>query len=360
MKVSTELWTDESITSFKNSVQAIGKRRIKLKELFEAFYTAFPEHTSSPTKRRLLHDIVLTLEKDNFIKLPSIGHWDTAGRPKLPKTVSLCNLKRIKTVQSSYSWVPKLSFAADERHSSRLRDLKSINTFLISHRNLFPIPTKERSLQIFGDEKRIDVLRNGKPAMFDGRLTLDDLYCYPVSPPLPYERYENVQNGKNMDRGSILVLENFHSYDSFRKWNRTAGSYTAVAYGGGNAFSQSANNLDELVNETGSTNIIYIGDLDPSGIEILIRVNESRKLIKQMPLIPHKGIYRWLLENGRRCPLPKQVGKNLSDKLIQLFPSDITNGLIKLWEHNYRIPQESFGLEQLYYEDITIAMPKYA
>ena len=71
-------------------------------------------------------------------------------------------------------------FGADERHPIRRADLQAINAFLLSvrDRELTSAPTRERSLQIFGDEKRLDHLRKGKLALFEERISLEDLRCY--------------------------------------------------------------------------------------------------------------------------------------------------------------------------------------
>lgn len=132
-------------------------------------------------------------------------------------------------------------------HSSRMADLQAINAFLISARDRKPTqaPTRERSLQIFGDEKRLDDLRKGKTGLFEGRISLEDLLCYPVAPPLPCEMPPQRPYGR-----PVLVLENYHSYDSFCRWNRQAALYAAIACGAGNAFRQGADNLDDLIAAT--------------------------------------------------------------------------------------------------------------
>ena len=78
--------------------------------------------------------------------------------------------------------VPALAFAADERNLARRTTLEAINTFLIAKRRekLHPVPTRERSLHIFGDEKRLDNLRKTKTTLFEGRISLSDLSCYAV------------------------------------------------------------------------------------------------------------------------------------------------------------------------------------
>ena len=239
----------------------------------------------------------------------------------------------------------------------RRRHLQAINAFLVSARDrtLLPVPTRERSLQIFGDEKQLDELRRGKTTLFEGRVSLDDLRCYPVAPPLPWEMPRRAAAGR-----PILVLENYHSYESFRRWNRDEALYVAVAYGGGNAFRQGAGNLDDLMTRTGATRTLYVGDLDPAGVDILLGVNERRREDEQVLVEPHCGLYRWLLSNGHRRPLDKPPRNDLEAQLGNMFPDNIARGLSDLWAKGQRIPQESFGLEQLREMGGTIAAPDAA
>ena len=257
----------------------------------------------------------------------------------------------------AHAWLPALAFAADERHPVRRQDLQAINAFLVSARgkSLSPVPTRERSLQIFGNEKRLDDIRKGEPTLFDGRISLDDLHCYSVAPPLPYETPDSPSPG-----GPVLVLENYHSYDSFQRWNREAALYAAVAYGGGNAFRQGAGNLDELIARTAADGAFYVGDLDPTGVDILLGVNARRRADRRSTVQPHCALYRWLLAHGCRRPLDKAPKAGLAARVRELFPADIASALGELWAAGLRIPQESFGLEQLRGEEATIASPDAA
>ena len=217
------------------------------------------------------------------------------------------------------------------------------------------MPTRERSLQIFGDEKRLDDIRKGEPTLFEGRISLDDLHCYPVAPPLPYETPHSPSAGR-----PILLLENYHSYDSFQRWNREAALYAAVAYGAGNAFRQGADNLDELIVRTAADGAFYVGDLDPPGIDILLGVNERRRADRRTTVQPHCGLYQWLLAHGCRRPLDKAPRDGLAARLAEVFPAGIADALGELWAAGLRTPQESFGLEQLRGTEAAIASPDAA
>ena len=344
--------------SFEEALLALGKRRIRLPEIRDAYLRAHPDALDAPDLRRLLLEALRRLERDEVADLPAPGRrWDTSGSPALPRTASLRDVARSRRSPKAHAWLPALAFAADERHPARRAALRAINEFLVSarDRSLSPVPTRERSLQIFGNEKRLDDLRNGEPTLFEGRISLDDLRCYPVAPPLPCETPDSPSAGR-----PILVLENYHSYDSFRRWNREAALYAAVAYGGGNAFRQGAGNLDELIVRTAADGAFYVGDLDPPGIDILLGVNHRRRAEGRILVQPHRGLYGWLLAHGCRRPLDKAPRDGLAARLGEVFPAGIADALGKLWAEGLRIPQESFGLEQIRGEEAAIAGPDAA
>ena len=133
-----------------------------------------------------------------------------------------------------------------------------------------------------------------------------------------------------------------------------------MAYGGGNAFRQGAGNLDELIVRTAADGAFYVGDLDPPGIDILLGVNERRRAEGLTLVQPHRGLYGWLLAHGCRCPLDKAPRDGLAAHLGEVFPAGITGALGELWASGLRIPQESFGLEQLRGGEAAIASPEAA
>ena len=75
---------------------------------------------------------------------------------------------------------------------------------------------------------------------------------------------------------------------------------------------------------------------------------------------PHLGLYEWLLAHGYRRPLDKAPRDGLAARLGEMFPAGIASELGELWAAGLRIPQESFGLEQLSGGAATIASPEAA
>ena len=331
------------MSPFEQELRRLGTRRIRLAELRDAYFRAHRETLDAPDARRLLHDALCELKDDGAVELPARG-WDESGSPPIPRTVLLRNVERKGTKRAAQAWLPALAFAADERNPARRTTLEAINAFLIARRGekLHPVPARERSLHIFGDEKRLDTLRKSKTTLLEGRISLADLSCYAVDPPLPVERDPRHTPGR-----PILVLENYHSYESFRRWNQTARQYAAIAFGGGNAFRRGAGNLDEIITSTQASGAVYIGDLDPRGVEILLGVNDQRVSTGRSAIPPHRGLYRWLLANGCRGELKNTPRRDMLAKVWQRFPVDLVHDIMELWETGLRIPQESFGLEQL-------------
>ena len=342
------------MSRFEHELRALGKRRIGLPELRAAYFQAHPEALDAPDGRRLLLEALQALERAGVAELPKQG-WDRSGSPALPRTARLRVGANPGVAPEPCAWLPALAFAGEERHPVRRRDLQAINAFLLAmrDRSLCSVPTRERSLQVFGDEKRLDDLRKGGSRLFEGRVSLDDLKCYPVAPPLPYETPEKPAPGK-----AILVLENYHSFDSFRRWNRKTALYAAVAYGGGNAFRQGADNLDDVMERIDADDAVYLGDLDPAGAQILIGVNTRRQEEGRAALRAHRGLYRWLLKHGFRRPLDVAPGAELVQKLGDTFPTDVVSALVELWSGRERVPQESFGLQQLGGREAAVASPE--
>lgn len=97
----------------------------------------------------------------------------------------------------------------------------------------------------------------------------------------------------------VLVIENKDTYWSFGEWNATARRYSAVVYGGGEAFQSTGLALAQTMPEVGADHAMYFGDLDPKGIRIPVDFN--RKTEPGQPQIaPAMEIYSWLTSNGVR------------------------------------------------------------
>ena len=240
---------------------------------------------------------------------------------------------------SEIPWEPEMAFVRGDRVSVSPEDLLALNRFLAEGgRNRPEVPIKERSLLIFGDEKRLDGLL--ATALFrPGRLTLTDLRCRLVPEPLGWRRGPAPE-------GPVLVLENAATWDSFCRWNDRTRQFGAVVYGKGLVFADAVGGLADVFRELGGARPIeYFGDLDPPGLEIPWRANR-RALAGGLPAVgPHAWSYRRLLELGAGHEVPWE-GDPAREEALQWL-----EGLVplarQLFDRNLRLAQEHLGWETL-------------
>jgi hypothetical protein len=164
---------------------------------------------------------------------------------------------------AAWPWTAQLAFLKTARISVSFDELKRLDEYIqAKFSRAIQLPIKERSIQIFGDEKRLDELYRGSLLFKEGHLDLDDLDCYLVPEPLAWIR------GKRPN-GPIVVLENAATWDSFRRWDTMSPRYSAIVYGGGDRFRECARRMDEIFEEVGGLReTFYFGDLDAAGLRI--------------------------------------------------------------------------------------------
>ncbi len=190
-----------------------------------------------------------------------------------------------------FAWVSELAFLREARVNLPFAELRQLNDFLqASGCDRALVPIKERSLQLFGDEKRLDVLADS--ALFrDGRLSLAQLRCEVVAEPLAWKRGPAEASAQ-----PVIVLENAATWHSYARWNEAAAQFSAVIYGGGNRFVDGVGFLAEIFRELGGPRrVFYFGDLDPAGLRIPRRATERAQELGLPPVEPHRWSYGQLL-----------------------------------------------------------------
>lgn len=327
------------MSEFLRQLQASPVKRVSIDEVKRAYYAIYPEMLNSPDRQARLLQALQDLEGRGHLSLPAAGRWERMGSPPLPNWVSLAREKPRADAPdySDVAWVPELGFWPKLK-PMQLADAKAINDFLLRRRDsLTPVPIKERSLEIFGDEKRLDALRN-RTSLFIGRLPLTTLGAFVVPLPLPYRQAS--APGK-----PVLVVENHNSFWSFGEWNQTAKRYSAIVYGAGDAFQSTGLALGQVLQEVGGQGAEYLGDLDPKGIRIPLDFN--RTMVEQGVLVrPAADLYRWLLAHGRTRE--KSECRLAESALAQMWLGpELGTTLAEKWEAGFWLPQESLGFEQL-------------
>lgn len=309
----------------------------------DAFARACPEYAEEADARRYLNELIRIAVEQDSLRLPrkAIAR-DRPDEDGLPLFIVLNRPSRSAhvVVARGYPWHPMLSFAVDEKSSRRLDCLRTINEWLKGAPNLrLTIPIKERSLEIFHDEKKLDRLRAGGQDLFSGRLTLASLGCRVCPMPLPFEMGPPSALGR-----PILVLENHDTWSSFCAWNKAAARYSCIAYAGGGhrkGLSYDEGFLDELLSRAQSSELSYFGDLDPVGLAIAAGISRLRADRNAMPLTPAAELYGWLIERGVRRPLRSRQRADVKDVLW--LPERLRAAVAELFAAELRVPQESLG-----------------
>jgi hypothetical protein len=326
------------MSEFLASIAESRTKKIVLDELKRVFYTLNPDVINSPDRSTRLLAALRELEQQGAIRLPASSSWDNRGNPALPLFVTLVREADRDTRDYSFEpWLPEFGFWP-QLSGNQLEDAKAINDWLLRRRAAFlPVPLKERSLEIFGDEKRLDALRSGA-FLFGGRMALAAIGAFHVPAPLPYRQAMS-------ESTRLLVVENHNSFWSFSEWNKTAGRYRAVVYGAGNGFSGAGEALVQVVHEVCGEDIEYLGDLDPKGMHIPLDFNRLARNWG-VGVSPAVEWYDWLLERGRQRTKPSgQIA--LDESAVRWLGEQMGTKLIALWKEGLWIPQESLGYEQL-------------
>ena len=317
------------------------ERRIEQPLVLQAFSQACPGTAGGPQGRPVLAALLDELAEHKLIELPrGRGGWDESS-PPLPRWLRLpAQAKPDDQPRRSGApvvWRRELSWAASAVLTTAQIDiLKTVNRWLrdtdgdTEARTI--IPMRERSHEIFGDEKRLDALTTGS-LFAPGRLTLATLFTERVPPPLAYERLA--------DDGTILVIENSDTFETISTLlAEQPGRVGYVAFGGGHAFEASIARIAKL---KGVTDIAYYGDLDDDGLIIPQRANTTAAALGLPPVRPAAGLYRLLLHRDRRGPAPRSVDPLLALRRTSWLPADIRDQAVDILVAGHRLAQEATG-----------------
>lgn len=243
---------------------------------------------------------------------------------------------------ASVEWSSRLAFLTTARVGVAPEDLLKLNEFLLNCRtSQSVVPIKERSLEIFGDEKRLDALLS--TSLFRaGRLDIKtDLQCEIIGEPLGWKR-----GPAESSEQSIIVIENAGTWHSYCRWNSERKFFSAVVYGCGNRFVDGSRYLRDIFAELGAPRrVFYFGDLDPQGLLIPLEASNRAKAAGLPDIEPHLWSYRELLKLGEG---QDQLwdGEPSSPCLCDWLQS-LAEPVRRLFADNHRLAQEHVGWEFL-------------
>lgn len=323
-----------------------GRRQLAIAEVRELFLAADATAVGSADGRIRLADTLATLADAGVLELPSSG-WDTTQQPALPATVRVAAVYQPKrptgrriTLRPELKWAAKLSLAPRQAE-----ELTAISRFLRDRADAPIVPVRERSLELFGDEKRLEQLARTDwfgPA----RLRLEHLRCEPVAPPFAWQRLDSAANSD--DGPVLLAVENHTTYHTLARLlaDQTAqpNPISMIAFAGGTSFIASVASAATL--PTPPRRILYYGDLDDNGLRIPVAAAEVAVAAGLPAPAPALALYRLLLSVGRPAPTavcPPAVAVERADWL----PSTLRPAVIELLVCGRRLAQEWTGVEVL-------------
>lgn len=243
-----------------------------------------------------------------------------------------------------FAWVPELAFLRETRVGLPFEDLRRIDAFLRAERTERElVPIKERSLELFGDEKRLDALL-GSALFAPGRLNPGLLRVLTAAEPLGW-----VRGAASAQTGPVIVLENAATWHSYVRWNRQEPQFSAVIYGGGNRFIEGVGFLREIFEELGGTREVnYFGDIDPQGLRIPQLASMCSTAAGLPRVEPHRWSYARLLEVGQGKERPCE-DPTVDDELEKLasWLGESTAPALEIMRRGNRLAQEAIGWEFL-------------
>ncbi|KDN17042.1 hypothetical protein [Amycolatopsis rifamycinica] len=283
------------------------KKGLPLPALLDAYRQIDPEGDESHLRRPLLRRYLEELQEANLVRLPRArAGFDRLGRDEsqwLPAKVWLVVEEEPKSREPGMVLHPGLSWVDNSglRGGTALMGVISqINDWLFKHRAGPIVPLRERSLEIFNDEKKLDEYLYG-PLFAQERKMLEVLRARVVAPPL---HTEQVGNGD-----LLLVVENSTTFRCILDCLPGDHRLARVAWGAGASFRAAIRSVSP---DWALREIRYFGDLDVAGLEIPRHASIIAERLGLPEVRPATSLYAALLDVGRpadakRTPRPQTV-----------------------------------------------------
>jgi hypothetical protein len=326
---------------------ADGRKRISAHEYRKAFAGMCPTLSPPEARTKLAGWLSLLAEEIDIVLPKGKKLYDRSESGDLPAWVELARPDELSeplpVAPESFAWAPELRFACAVRDARQLQVLLRIQQFLADGGRRRPlIPVKERSVELFGKEKRLEILKNST-LFLPGRLTLEILRCFSVPPPIVWESSPAVGTSR-----PVLILENHSTYHSFSRWNQESRTFAAIVYGCGDALKTSAVGLVEVVRSLSwDGRLFYFGDVDPEGLLIPLAASAALSTVDMPPLVAHRGCYQRLLDRAAHTSLPSGAKLGFSADCQAWLGKELTSKVGDWFERGIRLPQELVGWDQL-------------
>lgn len=341
---------DPLVSVLVDAVAASSVQRVGISALRAAFARHDPTGATSAGSRHRLGEAVQALAAQGLITLPaSRTCWERHVEPALPNWVQRPPTPRAaRPTGPPRVWRAELARAgAQARTTTEVEVVSAVETFLARGGADRPlVPYRERSVEVFGHEKRLDSLL-GTRLFRGGALSLGLLRCYRPALPLAAQLLATAAAGEAV---ALLLTENHHTYSSLLEAGRArvaAGDrrVLAVGYGSGNQLAASISGAAQLAPVP--VRLAYFGDLDLPGLDIAARVSAAAVTAGLPPVRPARTLYEALLEHARPQPGSPVEPASARDAARWLEDEALQDAVVGLLTRGHRIAQEQLGGERL-------------
>jgi hypothetical protein len=336
---STDVTLSARAQRMAERLAAWPRRRVQVAELWELLDQIDPSSRMDVRRRRILSELIAELAAADVAELPAGRSYDRSEIPALPKFLTLplhspAPEPRMAVVwHPSLAWVPQASLTRSQMHT-----VEQVNQWLHDSYDHLMVPARERSLEVFGDEKALDRLV-GTALFGPGRLSLELLWCRRVAPRLYCESAG--------DGDLLLVVENSDTFDSLLTVLRDRGDHRVglVGWGAGTGFEASVLSIARI--DRAITEVGYFGDLDETGLRVPSNAAALAVSVGLPPIRPAAGLYGVMFRRGAPQPGQRKLSPEAAADLVSWLGPDRHAQAMRLLVTGERLAQEAVGLSYL-------------
>ncbi|MFD3412916.1 hypothetical protein [Streptomyces cyaneofuscatus] len=335
------------------------RTRVVLDDIWIAFRKVNNRNPDGEFEPLLMSRLLDELEEQGLIEQMK---QRTRDKVSLPLKIWLCATAPPRPPEPPMpQWHPDLYRLAREWPTATSKQRSAyvaVNHWLMSDPDLFPVPIRERALEIFGTygseadfpmpEKTFDTLRSGLIFGDSDRLHAT-LRTFTTHPPLLTETFlTEIGDGYYQRVGGgdiLLVVENSATWWSLVHSLPDNHRLGYVAWGLGGTFRASVNTLAA---KHGIAEIRYFGDLDLSGIRIPYAASKTASERGLPAVQPTERLYGALLALGRaRGAKEKAIDAGEARALVEWMPAAHRGRAVGLLVAGQRLAQEWVGYRYL-------------
>lgn len=323
------------------------RQRIQLDELWRVLDQADPTTRTDIWRRRTMGELIAELAAAQVVALPAARSYDRSQAPPLPKFLTMQRERVAEMPGRPVIWHPSLAWVPQGGLTrSQVATMERVNDWLYGSRDNLLVPSRERALEIFGDEKALDRLA-GAALFGPGRLTLELLRCRRVAPRLHCEPAG--------DGDLLLVVENSDTFDSVLTVLRERDDHRVglVGWGAGTGFEASVLSIARL--EPTVTEVRYFGDLDENGLRVPANAATLAGSAGLPVVRPATGLYRAMFRRGVPRSGQRSLSLETANGIASWLEPEQRARAVDLLVRGERLAQEAVGLSYLSQHDDWLA-----